>query len=243
MRKPKIVLYDIETSPIIATTWSLYQDHINHTDILQDTFIISAAWKELGAKTVKSTSINDFKRKTADDDYGVCKTLREALEDVDILIGHNSKKFDTKKLNARLIAHGLKPLPKLVQLDTLKEIKKIAAFTSNRLDFLGKKLIGHGKIDTSPGMWLRAMRGERPAVAEMVKYNKIDVVRLEEVYLKIRPYIENHPFSSPKSECACRNCGDNNLSKSKIRLSAGGIQMQQFQCKSCGSYSTYPIKK
>jgi DNA polymerase elongation subunit (family B) len=239
----KILLFDIETSPIIATTWSLYQDHINHTDIIQDSFIISAAWKQYGVKKVHATSINDFKRKSDDDDYGVCKALREAFEDVDIAIGHNSDKFDFKKLNARLIYHGLPPLPKIVQLDTLKEIKKIAAFTSHRLDFLGKKLIGHGKIETSNGMWLRAMKGDRKAVKEMVEYNKIDVVRLEEVYTKIKPYIKNHPYLVPKSDCKCRNCGGGNLYKNKIRLSAGGLRTQQYQCKDCGAYSTYPIQK
>lgn len=242
MSSPKIVLVDLETSPVITATFSLYPDSIHHSNILQDWFIICAAWKELNSKTIKATSINDFKRKSDNDDYGVVKRLRDEFEDVDILIAHNGDKFDIKKLNARLIFHGLDPLPKIQTIDTLKEVRKIAQFTSNRLDYLGTHLIGQGKIETSSGLWLSAMKGDRAAVKEMVEYNKVDVERLEELYLKIRPYIKSHPhvgvYNSEKNE-SCRHCGSKKLVITKTRYTASGEKRLQKKCKDCHAYGTY----
>ena len=96
MKKPTILFWDIETSLIIATTYSLYNDRLPHDSILQDWFIMSACWKKEGEKKVSSVSINDFERKSPDDDYQVVKAMREALEGVDILVHHNGDKFDLK---------------------------------------------------------------------------------------------------------------------------------------------------
>lgn len=245
---PKVVFFDVETSLVVAGTFSLYPERIDHNNIIQDWFMMSAAWKIQGNKTVYSTSINDFKRKKLDDDYGVIKALREALEDADIVVGHNSDKFDIKKLTARLIYHGLPPLPKFLTIDTLKEVKKVAQFTSHRLDYLGKHLIGAGKEHTSHGLWMRALKGDRKAITEMVKYNKVDVIRLEELYDKIRPYMKNPPnfsvlLGQDRLEHACRSCGSLNVKKNGIRQTIAGVQKQEIQCKECCHYSVYPLYK
>jgi DNA polymerase elongation subunit (family B) len=233
-KKPKIVLWDIETSLIIATTFSLFPEKLPHDGILQDWFILSGAWKVLGEKTVHSVSVADFKRKSVDDDFGVVAVLHAMLLDVDILIHHNGDKFDLKKLNSRLIFHGFPPLPKIQTIDTLKVAKKVGQFTSNRLDYLSKYLVGRGKEKTSPDLWLKCMKGDKEALKEMVKYNKVDVVRLEEVYKKFKPYIPNPPRVSDVA-CSCPSCGSIHVNKHKPRLRSTGLWYQQYQC-SCGHY-------
>jgi DNA polymerase elongation subunit (family B) len=251
MSKPvKVVLWDIETKPAVAAVWTLYPDSIPHDNILSDWSIVSIAWKELGKKTTYCTSVlDDPKRfkKDSGDDYYVVKKMREVLEDVDVLVGHNSKKFDTKKFNARLIHHGLPPLPSgIQQVDTLQEVKKVATFTSHRLDYLCKTLVGAGKIETHKGLWMRVLKGEKKAVEEMVHYNKGDVTLLEELYLKIRPYMKSHPHMGALDQgdrhMSCPKCGSNELIGSKIRHTAAGVKKVQKQCKSCHSYSTYQYK-
>ena len=79
--------------------------------------------ERIGSKSVKSVSLlDDPKRfkKDRTDDYHVVKTIRDTLADADMIIHHNGDRFDIRKINARLIYHGLYPLPKLVALDTLK---------------------------------------------------------------------------------------------------------------------------
>lgn len=240
--KPVVILFDIETAPLIATSWDLYPKYLSHDNILQDWFIICGAWKELGKKLVSAVSITK-----GGDDYKVVKALRQVLKDADIVVGHNLDKFDVKKLNARLIYHKLPPLPMVPTVDTLKEARKIAKFTSNRLDYLAKTLTGKGKIHVDFSLWPAAMKGDRKALKEMVEYCKMDVVRLEDVYKVLKPYMTRHPhmgvLSGLQRDTSCNTCGGKTLIKSKVRIAASGWAQQQYVCKDCGHYSTYPIKK
>jgi hypothetical protein len=248
MPPPKILLYDVETSPIVTATFSLYPDSINHENIIQDWFMISAAWKELGKKTIYSSAISDVPEMfDMVNDFEVVKSLRDAMQDADILIGHNSIRFDTKRLNARLIYHGLDPLPSgIQQVDTLKEVKKVAAFTSNKLDYLGATLLGEGKMETSKGLWMRVIKGDTDAVKEMVIYNKKDVQLLEDVYLKLRPYMKGHPhigvLHGEDRQYSCPKCGSTNLIQIKNRYSAAGVKKIQKQCADCHGYTTFNYK-
>lgn len=236
MGKPKIVSWDVEISGITVNTWNLYPERIPYQNIIQDWYLVSVCWKELDKKTVhKSSLLDDPKRFAKDhtDDYHVVKTVRQALEDVDILIAHNAK-FDLKAFNTRLIFHNLPPLPKILQVDTLGEIKKVSKFTSNRLDYLSKILTNTEKQKTSDNLWFRVCKGEVKAIKEMVRYNVKDVLILEKLYLRIRKYI-SHPVISGANELSCPKCGSFNFTKHKPRLTASGSKYQQYQCK-CGSY-------
>ena len=246
MKKPKVCFFDLETSLIKTTTFSLWTERLPHEGIIEDWFILSWAWKMQGEKQVHASSVLDFKRKSLSDDYGLVKSIREELEDVDVLVGHNARKFDIKKLNARLIYHRLSPLPQIQVLDTLTEAKKVAQFTSNRLDYLSKYLVGAGKEHTSPNLWMRCMNGDKKAMKEMVAYNKIDVVRLEEVYDVLLPYMKNHPHLGAMAghgKESCNKCGSTSFEGGgKLRYTATGVARIQKQCKKCHGYSTFTVK-
>src|SRR5688572_5094441 len=140
MKEPKIIIWDVETSWVKTYTWNLWPNNgIPHDNIIEDWSILCGAWKELGKDKVHAVSV-----KSVGDDREVVKKLRDVISDASILIHHNGDKFDIKKLNARLIYHGLEPIAKVTTIDTLKEVKKVAAFTSNRLDYLSKFLGGTG---------------------------------------------------------------------------------------------------
>lgn len=237
MSDVKIVLWDVEVSGIVATTWNLYPESISHENLIDDWFMICVAWKELGKKKIEAVSVLDdperFKR-SHKDDYYVVKTVREMLEDVDILVAHNQP-FDLKMFNSRLIAHSLPPLPKILSVDTLKEVKKVARFTSHRLDFLGKKFTGEGKMHTPSGTWLKAMNGDEEAIKLMVKYNKVDIEVLEEVYNRLLPYMASHPNIAMPDTLNCPKCNSNHVIKDGIRLRASGARYQTYKCKECGA--------
>lgn len=240
MYKPRILFLDIETAPIVATTWSLYPKSLSHENILKDWYIICAAWKFSDESKVQSSEINSTKT-----DKNVCIDLRTAISKADIIVGHNSDKFDLKKLNSRLIYHGLKPLPLVPTVDTLKEVRKIAAFTSNRLDYLSKVLIGKGKIKTEYNLWLDVIKGDKKALKKMVVYCKVDVERLEGIYNILRPYMKAHPhigvLSGKDRLCSCNKCGSVKLKKNGIRVTAAGLKKQEIQCMACGSYQRIAI--
>lgn len=241
-KSPKIVLFDIETAPMKVTTWGLYNNFLSIDNIIEDWYIICAAWKTLGSKTVNYASI---KKAGSRDDKGVLKSLRAALSGADVIVGHNSDKFDIKKFNARLIFHGLDPLPPIPTVDTKKEAKKIAAFSSNKLDYLDKFFGGEGKMHTEYQLWLDIMQGDEKALQYMIKYNRDDVNRLENVYLRLRPYMKNHPhvgaIEGKDRFTSCPNCGGTNLKLNGTRVTAAGIRKQEVQCQDCGHYHRYPL--
>lgn len=238
--KDKIVLWDIETSAMTVETFDLYPESIPFQNIIEDWHIICGSWKELDGKKVYSVDkTGDPKRFKKDprDDYYVVKTLRDMLEDVRLLIHHNGVKFDIKKLNARIIHHGLPPLPNIPSVDTLSEVKKIAKFSSHKLDYLTQSSGIGQKLHTSPGLWRAAAAGEPKAIKEMVSYNRIDVILLENWYKKLQPYIRKHPVLSwLVGTCLLPGCGGQ-LIRRGPDVSKGGIPYQRFSCKKCGGWS------
>lgn len=239
MSKPKILYFDVETAPQVGILWSIFQNGIQPDDLLEDWYIFCACWQWEGDKTVHSAQITKL-----GDDKALCKKLREVISSADIIIGHNHERFDLRKVNTRLIMHRLKPIPQIASVDTLKEVRKIAAFSSNRLDYLGKVLTGDGKAETKKGLWKRTLLGDKVALREMVNYCKKDVTKLVEVYKILRPYFKTHPhlgvLQGKDRHESCSKCGSENLAGiSKTRVTAAGLVKVQKQCNKCHSYTTF----
>lgn len=246
MSKPKIIVWDVETSHIVTKQWSLWDKYTSIDNIVEDWYMICAAYKELGKKRVSAVSVlDDPARFELDhkDDYHVIEHMHEVLSGADAIIHHYGDAFDIKKFNARAIYHGFGPLPNIIQIDTKKIASAKFKFTSNKLDYLGEYLGVGRKIPTDNALWLRCEDGERKAIKEMVKYNKQDVQLLEDVYEILKPFAParlnlNH-FSSGM---VCPTCGSEHLIRHKRRLTRAGA-MIQVQCQDCGSYSSYPESK
>lgn len=237
MKKSKILLFDIETSKNIVKTFQMWQTNINHTDIIQDWYIISAAWKFLGERKIYSVACTQTGLKKGND-KNVVKALVKAIREADIVIGHNGDKFDIKKLKARMIKHNLKPIGQVKSIDTLKAARREFSFTSNRLDYLGSFLGVGRKIVNETGLWDKVMSGDMTALRKMVKYNKQDVKLLEDVYLRMRPYITNHPdlrVLEDKMRNECPVCTSSNTIKfGKRHLMKVKKVYQRYVCNDCG---------
>lgn len=238
--KPAVLLLDIETSKIVAKTFTLYPESISHNDIIQDWYIICASWKWLGESRV-------YNEKTykPTEDKKVVESLAAAIKQADIIVAHNGKKFDMKKFVSRLVYHKLPPVPYIPVVDTLVEIKKVAQHTSHRLDYLDKFLGGVGKVDTEPGLWDRAMLGVKSAVDKMAIYCNGDINALERVYTTYRPYFKSHPHVSViqgGEKCDCPRCGSVNVTNRGFTFTAAGNKNQRRQCNDCGGWHTIPLK-
>lgn len=239
MTEPKIILYDIETSHNKAAIFRLFEDYTSHENILQERYIISVAWKTLGEKKVHSVSVlNNPKIFTKDphNDYHVVKTFRTVLAEADVIIGHNADAYDLKFFEGRALFHGLSPLPPIPSIDTLKVAKSRLLLNSNKLDYLGKYLGFGGKVQTRNELWLRVLQGEKKAVEEMVRYNKYDVVLLEKVFMKLRPYAANHINRQLFGHTdGCPRCGSRHV-QSRGTHKAISRTYRRFQCVDCGGW-------
>ena len=199
--------------------------------------LLSFAYKFKGDKTVKCFTRNDFKDKT---DKSLAKKLHEILSQADVVVAHNGLSFDNKKAKARFLFHGLAPLKPLVSVDTKRVAKNEFNMNSNSLDDIGRYL-GLGRKQKHPGfpMWLGCMAGDKKSFSLMAKYNKQDVVLLEQVYNALSPWMPRHPnVALLVNKTGCPKCTSKNVVKQGIRANTSGLQ-QQMYCKDClGWYLT-----
>lgn len=83
--------------------------------------------------------------------------------------------------------------------------------------------------------------GDKKVWRKIKEYNIQDVLILEHLYKKIRPWIQNHPNISILSDLpnGCPNCASTHLKKDGFKLVKGG-KYQQYKCLDCGAWSRSP---
>ena len=105
--KPKILLYDLETSLIKSYHWGLWNQNISLGAIIEDWYIICWSAKWLGTDTIINSSVhtegNPTAERTRDNEGAVVLALWKLVDEADILIAYNGKKFDKKKMNAKFL--------------------------------------------------------------------------------------------------------------------------------------------
>ena len=90
--EPRLVVLDIETSKTIYGCYPQKKpQYLSHKDIIQDWFVICAAWKWIGHKPIHTVSLLDDKpryKASYIDDLYVVQTLHTVLSKSDAVIGH-----------------------------------------------------------------------------------------------------------------------------------------------------------
>lgn len=237
----KILIYDIETSPSLGYYFELYKEG----NIVWDEkswYMLSFAWKWFGEDKTHVLALPDFKtyKKDPENDKELCKELWALFDEADVIIAHNGNSFDQKKSNARFIYHGFTPPSPYKEIDTKLVAKKYFRFDSNKLTDLGKYLKCGQKVETGGfSLWKRCMAGDMDAWKSMVKYNKQDVVLLEQIYLRLRPWMTQHPNMNivMGTMTNCPNCESPKIHKRGYmftRLS----KRQRYQCNDCHAWSS-----
>lgn len=242
MSQPKIFVFDIETAPILANVWSRFPKFVGSNQIIKDWYMLSWAGKWLGEDEVIYDACSQYKELDdwATNDYYVVASLREMLAEADWVIAHNGIKFDMRKFNARLIHHGMAPLPPVKMIDTLKEVKRVAQFTDHSLNYLCQTLIGTQKVETGGHeLWVNCQAGIQEAWDTMIEYNIGDIDLLEGLYLYLRPYMKVHPnwslYTDEETE-TCPRCGGTHIKKRGFAYTSLG-KFQRFVCDDCGAWS------
>lgn len=182
---PRILIYDIETAPIIGQLWSLWQEGIGLVQMQQDWYIMSFAAKWLGEDEV--FYYDQSESENMEDDTELLAKLWNLLNEADIVIGQNVKRFDTKKVNARFVLNGFPKPSHYRQIDTMIIAKQQFGFTSNKLEYMTDKLCPEHKKSKHkqfPGheLWSECLKGNPEAWDEMREYNIDDIHATEALY-------------------------------------------------------------
>lgn len=228
--KPKILIFDIETSPILAYTWGLWKQNIGINQIVEDWKVMMWAAKWLDKDEVHYDSMRTFS------ELDVTTSLWEMLDEADIVVAHNGMAFDVKKMNAKFLQFGLGIPSHYKVVDTLKIAKDNFNFTSNKLDYITKMLGNEGKLKTDMQLWISCMEGDSEAWDRMEEYCIQDVTELEQTYKELRGWDKRHPSWSMYSravEYECNVCGSHAM-EFMGHYHTAVSSFETYQCEDCG---------
>lgn len=234
----RILLFDIENAPMLSYIWQLRTDYVSPTFVTKRSFLLSWAAKWADQKTVKSDVLDTHEAKRQDD-RRIVKSLGDLVRQADIVVAHNSDRFDVPVLAGRLLQLDEEPLGPVRTIDTLKLAKRTFKLASNRLDFIARAVGVETKIDTSFDLWERCYRGESNALKQMRRYNKQDVVVLEQVFDRLKPHAKGLPRlvdGGYEGERVCPYCGEESLQKRGYHRTNAST-FQRWHCQECGRWS------
>lgn len=237
VKLPKILLFDIETSPSISFTWKRFKENISLDQVIQDPIMLtwSAKWlysNEIISDAITPQEVINF------DDKRITTSLWKMLNEADMVVAHYGDNFDIPFLNSRSVINALPPYLPVTSIDTKAVASKNFKFPSNKLDALGQYFGVGEKIKTDFSLWRNCIIGNQDAINEMREYNKQDVVLLEEVYLKLRPWIKNHPNVSmyiDSTEPICATCGSTHVYEVKDKYYYTQTNKYQLYRCECGA--------
>ena len=241
MTGPVIIILDIETAPLEVYSWGLWNVNVGLNQIVTEWSLLSYAYKHLGEKRV----FYEDNRGEANprNDYLLLSSLWEVLNGADIVVAQNGRAFDLKRIYARFALLGFPPPSPVRVIDTVLEARKKFGFTSNKLEWLSKHLTTAKKQQHKkfPGfeLWTECLKNNVAAWNEMKKYNCADVIATEELYLKLRPWIDKHPnvgtYVDHEDEM-CPKCGCVDLQRRGVTHTNNGAY-RRIRCNGCGGWS------
>lgn len=232
-----MLFLDIENSPNTGYTWDKYEQTV--IDFVEQWYLLCCGYKWRGERSAHVLSLPDFVRLGSHDDRKLCLAIHKLLNEADIVVAHNGKDFDQRKINARFAHHSIKPPSPYKLVDTLKIARSVFKFNSNKLDDLGAYL-GVGRKVKHEGfeLWLRCMGGDEKAWRKMIHYCRNDVTLLERIYDELLPWDAYHPNITlgQQKGLLCPACGSNRVQQRGWTL-LKSWRTQRFQCQSCGRWS------
>jgi hypothetical protein len=235
MNKPRVLLYDVETSPVLAWTWRTGKQYISHDQFKtgHKFDIICICYKFAGEKEIHSLDWNYQKQDSSE----MIQKFGDVVATADLTIGHNSDKFDVKQINTQRMLHNLDPISWPTSEDTLKQMRKIFYFPSYKLDYIAKLLTGSGKETMKFQDWINIVeKQDIKSFTKMIKYCKNDVLKLEEVWNRVKKYCPAKIHAGVITgigRLSCPRCASSQNTKDGFKMTAKG-RTQRFQCQDCG---------
>lgn len=235
-RDVKVLIFDVETLPIVGYAWNVWQENIGMNQIIKDWCILSWSAKWLGSDKIMSDVLSP-REAVKRDDKRLVTSFWTLLDSADIVVAHNGKRFDIKKVNTRFWKNKLDRPSSYKVIDTLNSVRSTFSLTFNKQDFVARFLGIQEKLDTDFELWADCDHGIPESLKYMVEYNEQDVRMLEEIYYELRGWIPNHPDLRLYTHDidACPVC----LSKSKHKniglFVAQSKKYKEYRCADCGS--------
>ena len=242
-KKPKVLIYDIETVPLQAWVWRCGETRINPGQLVDghdryDVICIAWTWLHSGEKGILGW---DYKKQNS---KKMIKDFTKIMDEADIIIGKNNKRFDDKHMNSMRLWHNLEGRPDLLEkVDDLEsQMRRFLYLPSYGLDYLSKQLGFGGKTKMCFADWINIVEKNgvdgQKAYDKMLKYCLKDVMDTKKLWKACEKHCKpkfNRSISS-SHDFACATCGSKNTVKNGTRQ-LGTTKYQTYMCKDHGGYA------
>lgn len=227
----RTLILDTETAPNLVHVWGLWNQNVGLPQIMASGYVLCWSAKWYGEDEVMFDSVHKSKPKV------MLAKIHKLLDNADQVIHYNGSKFDIPTLNKEFLLYGFKPPSPYKQTDLLKTARSQFKFPSNKLDYVAKALGCKGKTKhIGHELWVRCMNNDPEAWRMMEEYNKNDVVILEAVYEKLKPWIKNPENHSLHADgLVCPKCGHDKYIRRGYAYTTS-CKYPRYQCKSCGGW-------
>jgi hypothetical protein len=228
----KILLLDIESSPNVAHVWGIWQQNVGINQLMESSYVLCWAAKWLGEDEIMFDSVHVSKPKK------MLSRIHDLISEADAVVHYNGTKFDMPTLNKEFLLQDMNPPAPYKQIDLLRQVRSQFRFPSNKLDYVAQRLgLGSKTAHEGHELWVKCMNKDKDAWFRMEEYNKQDVILLEKLYVRLLPWIKNHPNHNHQADGAvCPSCGGTHLQKRGISVTTTSTY-QRYQSRTCGSWS------
>ena len=231
--KLKTLIVDIETAPTLAHVWGLWDQNVAIKQIIKPGYVLCFSAKWAGSDETFYASVQHGYTTR------MLETIHKLLDEADVVVHYNGKRFDIPTLNREFLLFGMAPPAPYKQVDLLPVVRRQFKFASNKLDFVVQQLgLGQKQAHAGHEMWIGCMNGDRASWDMMKAYNIQDVAITEELYYKLLPWIPNHPNVGVYKGIGevCPTCGGIHLQKRGFTFT-GACKYQRYQCQGCKTWS------
>jgi RNase_H superfamily len=227
----KILAIDIETAPSLAYVWGLFDQNIGVNQLVEPTEMLCFAAKWFGDRRMFFHSVQKDGRE------GMVRAAHELLNEADVVVHYNGKRFDVPHLNREFLQAGLPPPSPFVQMDLWAAVKRRFRFTSSKLEHVSTALGLPGKVKHEGfDLWRKCLAGDVAAWRRMERYNRQDVKLLEDLYAKLQPWLPAHPSRQLYDGISgCPTCGAGSLQRRGVAFTKVS-KFQRWHCESCGGW-------
>lgn len=248
-RDAKVLCFDEEVSPRQAYVYDFYETNV--IEEIRPQILLAVSWKWLGDKDAHCLTIYDRPGIDRYDDRPLVTELWNLLDEANIVCAFNGKRFDCKMANTFFMRHGMTPPSPYKQIDPLQTLRSKFRLGCNKLDYVGQFMeVGKKTEETYKDCWKTLLEGndkERKQASKiMAKYCQNDSELLEKVYLKVLPWMDNHPNMAlyAGNEVCCPRCGNTaDFTVKSYRRTGVQINAIQYQCSHCHAYVTRKLEK
>lgn len=249
MKRPRVLFLDLETLPNLQEglkVWNQMSDYPGRTLKADISTIICFGYKWLGQKQTHCKSLWNYQtwKKDVNNDLELVRFALSVINEADIIVTHNGKRFDYPFLNTRIQywrSRGhtdLHLVPRIPHVDTCSLLRRNFYLFNNRLNNAGKFLEQGEKMKHSGwNLWVDVHNRDAKAMSKMERYCKQDVNLLSKVFKELQSVAKDIPnMNLISDERVCPRCASRSLKRHGIRATRLGVK-QRYLCQSCGATS------